>query len=145
MTCRQVVVARRIARRGMLLVSVLVCLSVVMIVFASWMRAGILQTRQVRAQQDRVQAELLAVSGLERAAAQLAANGEYTGETWNLKAAALGGTAGGRVEIRVTPDAHDPSSRHVVAAADFPAEGPTVARRSKEITIVLKEKAAEAP
>jgi len=36
-----------------------------------------------------MQAELLAVSGLERAAAQLAASGDYVGETWNLGAAAL--------------------------------------------------------
>jgi type II secretory pathway component PulK len=128
-----------------LLISVLVCLSVVMLIFASWLRAGILQARQVRAQQDRLQAELLADSGLERAAAQLAASGNYPGETWNLDAAAFGGTAGGRVEIRVTPDGQDARSRHVVAVADFPAEGPSVARRSKEITIVLQEKAAEAP
>jgi type II secretory pathway pseudopilin PulG len=122
-----------------MLISVLVCLSVAMLLFASWLQAGLQERRQVRAQQDRMQAELLALSGLERAAAQLATNADYQGETWNLEPAAFGGPSGGKVEIQVTRPSDDAGSRRVRVVADFPAEGTAQARRSKEITMVLNK------
>jgi hypothetical protein len=122
----------------MLLISVLVCLAVVMLLFAGWIRTIVMERQQVRAQQDRLQAELLAGSAVERAVAQLAANTDYPGEIWQLGTESFGGRAVATVEIRVTRLDNEPRMRLVRAVADFPAEGAARARRSKEIKVALK-------
>jgi len=121
----------------MLLVSVLVCLTVVMMLFAGWVKSIALARQQVRAQEDRMQAEYLALSGLERAAAQLAADATYGGEIWRIGGESFSGRATAAVDIRVTAIPGESKMRMVRVVADFPAEGARRARRSKEIKLVL--------
>jgi hypothetical protein len=128
---------RSSARRAMLLISVLVCLTVVMMLFAGWVKSIALARQQVRAQEDRMQAEYLALSGLERAAAQLAADATYSGEIWRIGGESFWGRATAAVDIRVTPIPGESKTRMVRVVANFPAEGAPRARRSKEIKIVL--------
>lgn len=123
----------------MLLISVLVCLAVVMLLFAGWIRTITQERQQVWAQQDRMQAEYLVGSGLQRAAAQLAASSDYQGETWRIGAESFGGRAGATVDIRVTAVADESEARLVRVVADFPADGTARTRRSKEIKMVLKK------
>jgi hypothetical protein len=112
-------------------------LTVIMVLFASWIKTMTLERNQLRAQQDRLQTEYLASSGLERAAAQLAKNSGYPGETWQISAESFGGLAAATVDIRVLPVPDESAARLVRVVADFPAEGTARARRSKEIKIVL--------
>jgi type II secretory pathway component PulK len=126
----------------MLLISVLVSMAVAMALFASWMKTISLEREQMRAQQIRLQAEYLADSGLGRAAAQLAADINYVGETWRIAPDSLAGR-GATVEIRVT-SADQRRARKVRVVANYPAEGLARAQRSREITITLK-KSGEAP
>jgi len=127
----------RAGRRAALLVAVLVCLSVVMALGAAWLRGVLLEHRQVRAQADRLQAEYLAASAVGRAAAQLAANPDYRGETFVVDAETLALRAGAAVIIRVEPVADDAKARRVVVEANFPNDGAERARRSRQVTISL--------
>ena len=80
---------QRRSPRAMLLMSVLICLTVAMVLFASWMKTITLEQRHVRTAQDQAQAEYLAASGVARAMAQLAAAPDYAGETWQIDREAL--------------------------------------------------------
>jgi hypothetical protein len=102
------------------------------------MRTIALERQQVRAQEDRVQAEYLADSGLERAAVRLTVDAAYSGEIWQIGAESFSGRAAGIVQIHVARIPDEPQSRLLRARADFPADAPARVRRSKEIRIVLR-------
>jgi type II secretory pathway component PulK len=125
-------------RRGaMLLISVLACLTLVMLLVAAWVRAIGQERRQLRSQQNCLQAVYLAESGLRRAAAQLAKNAKYEGEIWRIDGEMFHAAAGATIAVRVESVSDDAQARRVRAIADFPAEGTARARRSQEVTIVL--------
>ena len=126
-------------RRGTLLVAVLVSLSLLMMLFAVWLRTVGLERRQVRDQQSRIQAEYLAEAAIGRAVSQLAVSPDYQGELWRIPAESLGGRGSATVEIVISPVVDQPRSRSIRAVADFPSEGIGRARRSKEIRMVLKK------
>jgi hypothetical protein len=120
--------------------SVLVCLALVMLLFAGWIRTVLLERRQLRAIEHRMQAEYLADSALRRAAAQLAANPAYAGETWKIEAPDFDGRAAASVAIQVQAVPDEARSRRVRAIADFPAEAAARVRRSKETKLVLSSR-----
>ncbi len=117
--------------------SVLVCLALVTVLFSVWIKTVVEERRQVRAIEDRMQAEYLADSGLRRAAARLAADADYAGETWQVEAGDFSGPRGGTVSIEVRRESDEPLARVVRAVADFPKEVTARARRSKETKLIL--------
>jgi hypothetical protein len=125
------------ARSGMFLIMVLISLSVVMALAASWMRTISLERRHVRASADRLQAEFLAASGMRRAAAQLAADGGYAGETWRIDGESLGTVDGATVVIRVAADSAGPRRRRVTVEASYPDDPSRRARQTQQATIQL--------
>ena len=131
-------------RRAVVLMSVLVCMAVAMVLFLAWLKTAAMERSQLRAQQDRLQAEILADAGLERAAAQLKSTPDYSGETWQIGADAFAGRGAAAVEIRIEPAEEAATSRKVHAIAEFPAGSDARVRRSKQITIVLPN-SGEAP
>jgi len=135
---------RHHGRRAALLISVLVCLTVVMVLFTRWVKLASLERQQLRDQQNRLQAEYLAESGLERAIAQLAMDATYAGETWRIDKESLRGRDGATVAIQVESLPDGSSGRLVRAVADYPAEGRYRARRSRETRVTLP-KPGEAP
>ena len=133
---------RRKDRRAILVISVLASLTLVMLLGAAWLRIIVLERQHLRVQQNRMQAEYLANSALSRAAARLAADSEYDGETIHVSAESLAARSPATVTIRVVA-ADDPQARLVTASARVPAEGRDRAQRSKQQRILLptKEKA----
>jgi type II secretory pathway pseudopilin PulG len=71
-------------RRAAAMAMALVVLLVVGMVSGLTLQAILRSHRQVREEADRVQAELLAESALSRAAAMLAGNPSWGGETWKV-------------------------------------------------------------
>jgi Tfp pilus assembly protein PilX len=134
----------KIDRRAVVLVSVLVCLAVAMTMFLAWLKTAALERRQLQARQDRVQAEILADAGLDRAAAQLLSAGSYSAETWQIGAESLAGRGAATVTIRVESVPENATARIVHAVADYPVGREERVRRSKQITVVLP-KTGEAP
>lgn len=133
-------IRRPLHRRAMLVLSVLACLTLVMLLMAAWLRIVGLERQQLRAQQNRMQAEYLANSALSRAAARLAADPDYDGETISASAESLAAIAGATVTIRVETEPDDPQARRVTAAAQVPAAGPRAALRTKQQRILLPTK-----
>jgi hypothetical protein len=127
-------VARR-RRRGAVLIVVLVCFAVAATLFAVIARQSI----AIRDLGDRqlwtVQAQWIAEAAVERAAARLSANANYSGDTWTIPAAELSGRQGGVARIHVEAVAGRPDRRLVRVEADYPDDPVHRARWKTQITI----------
>jgi Tfp pilus assembly protein PilV len=123
--------------RGMVLMVFLVCLAVAAALMIGAARMAMTSHQATQTASWNVQAQWLAESGGERAAAKLAADAAYAGETWALPAAELGGQDGGVVRIQVKPIAGEEKRREVKIEADFPDDPLHYARQEKAIVLDL--------
>lgn len=109
--------------RGAVSVWAIVCLVLVTALSASLAKLAIAGSRRMVQERRRVQADWLVEAGWSLARAQLNQNPAYTGETWEIPAAELGGADAGRVRIEVSAPAADAAegqhTLHVVA--EYPA------------------------
>ncbi len=119
----------------MVLVAVLACVGLAGVLMLSVARLAAARRADVRACGEALQARWLAESALDRAAARLAAEPGYTGETWTVAAEALGGEDGGSVRIEVLAVAGQPTQRRVRVEADYPDDPSIRVRISKEIIV----------
>jgi hypothetical protein len=105
---------------GAVLLVVMACLAIAMTLIVGWARIAVLENRQVRSAEDHLQAEWLAESAIQRAAAQLVANSEYPGETWRVTAADVGRrpAAMPRPGAAAAPEAERATERGPDAAAE---------------------------
>src|SRR5689334_20537125 len=108
-------------RKAMLTIAVMVCLVVLGALAAAWTRTLVLERRAIENRHQRLQAEYLARSGMERARTK-AETGDYAGETWRVEANELDGRHGGTVQIDLRPSSTEPDTRLVKAVARFPAQ-----------------------
>ncbi|MBX3411704.1 MAG: hypothetical protein KF708_03210 [Pirellulales bacterium] len=92
-----------------------------------------------RTEQQELQVDWLADSGVRRAAERLASDAAYLGETWHVAASSLGGADEAVVSIRVAPHDAQPLERNIVVTADYPAGKPQRVRRTREIKLQLTE------
>ena len=118
-------------RRGAAILIVMVCLLLASMLGASLVNLALAQRKQARRAQLHLQATWLAESGLERAAAQLARDPEYAGETWKLPE---NGPAG-LVRIEVNKDEANTNRRVVRVVADYPRDTAHRARVSKQVLV----------
>lgn len=133
-------------RAGTVLLFAMVALLLVSVIGAGLVKTALMQRRQARREQNRAQSQWLAESGAARAAAMLAGNPGYKGETWNVSAKELGGRKPGRVVIAVAAVSGQPRRRRVTVVADFPWDGlpirpawPQRSRTTKSVDISLKQ------
>jgi Tfp pilus assembly protein PilX len=125
-------------RRGVVLILVLACLAIASVLLLTGIKLALSSHRVQRTFGWSVQARLLAESGLERAAAQLAADPDYKGETWKISAKDLSGDEAGTVKIEVKPVPENDNRRLVKVEADFPDDPLDSVRYSKELTMEVK-------
>jgi hypothetical protein len=123
----------RVSRRGAALIIVIVCVAVASVILASLTRLAMTQHQAARTEHWELQAGWLLESGLDRAAARLAADGNYTGETWRVPAEVFGGEYAAVVKIRVTRPPNAAGGHQVHVVADFPDHPRNRARRSKQL------------
>ena len=124
-------------RRGVILVAVIVCTAVASMIFLSTVKTVAAGRRMMQEQSWRLQAAWLAESGLERAAARLAADPGYQGETWNVPAEQLAGSDAAVVNIEVQPAGEQPDLRLVSVRADYPDHPRHRARQTKRALVQL--------
>jgi hypothetical protein len=124
-------------RRGMVAVAIVAILIVLVILSGSLLRVIWLRHADLRASERRLQAEWLAESGLDRAAAKLALDPGYKGETWAIAASDLGGRDEATVKIVVSSVPGKPDRRAVRVAADYPVDEPRRHRQSRELMVDL--------
>jgi len=121
-------------RSGVVLVAALVCLLVVMALLGSLLLGTLRTGRQLHAERDLRQCELLLQAGVDRAAYRVAKDTSYHGEAWTLPAAAIVGIGEGRVTVEVTRDA-DGKSQQLSIMAEYPVGDECSIRRSRTIRI----------
>jgi Tfp pilus assembly protein PilX len=107
------------AKRGFVLIVVIVLLSLCVTLFGVWARAVLRERSRVANQQLQAQAVRLAEAGVHRAIVRLAADGKYQGETWSVPASDLDKTHAAEVRIRIVPNDGDGKTRYE-ATAEFP-------------------------
>ena len=127
------------ARRGALIVVVMVCLLVAGMLIASLLKLTLWQDRQMNYEQARLQAAWLADAGLDRAAGRLAREPTYAGETWQISAAELGGPDAAVVVIRLQNAEAAARQRTIVVEAVFPSEGPHQSRLTRQMPIAVSQ------
>jgi hypothetical protein len=138
--CRQRNAVHVESRRGGIMVIAMVCLVITTLILGSLLKMVTMHHTQMRYEQQRIQADWLAEAGLERAADKLTADPNYSGETWQIPAAEMGGEQGGSVQIAIEPAPGHPDQRIVSVAAIFPTETKRFAKRSKKVTVRAQAK-----
>jgi hypothetical protein len=111
----------------MAVIAALTCLLIVTAIIGSMLQSALRARRQLHAERDRRQTELLLQAGANRALVRLAADPAFRGDTWNLPSESIVGQGAGRVTTDVSRSGSDPSWRvHVVAeyprGRDFPIQ-----------------------
>ncbi len=113
----------------------IVCVGLAGVVLVLLLRLAVAERRALRTEARQVQAAWLAESALERAAARLAADPDYPGETWEIAAEPFGGKEAAvvRIEVGVLPG--QPGRREVRVQADYPDHPHQRARKSKQVIV----------
>jgi Tfp pilus assembly protein PilX len=124
----------RRARRGMALVIVIALLTICLTLFGVWAARIMDEQRRLVSLQSRLQAVRLTEAGVQRARARLADDPSYQSETWQVAAAALGGTHDGAVRIRVLP-AGEAGTAKFEAVAEYPVGSVRHVQITKRIEI----------
>ena len=119
-------------RRGIALLSTMVCVVILSAVAASLIRSILAQSREADQQAVQLQADALAQSALDRGFQQLTANPAYTGEVWTP----------------VVPGAHSlkaeivwsgtPTGGQLRVICEVPADSARPVRLERTATITLK-------
>lgn len=126
-------------RQGAFTVVVLVCLLISTMLLASLLKLALLHDGQSGHVLMRLQTDWLVESGRERAAARLASDPAYSGETWTIDAGRLGGPNAAAVVIRVRKDDSQSDRRLVEVEAAYPPEGTPQARLTRQTRITLTQ------
>ena len=121
-------------RRATVLIAALVCLGIVMALVGCMLLAAMQTGRQLHAERDLRQCELLLAAGIARAANQAANNTEYRGEKWELSAEQIIGKAAGEVTIEIVPETAG-EKRQLQIVAEYPLGGVASIRRSQTIFV----------
>lgn len=119
--------------RGSVLVGVLLCLVAATALFVAMLSRLSLHRQEVRQWERRIQTRWLAESALERAAARLAQDPEYRGETWNVAAEQWSGTHEGVARIVVTPSESSSVDAALEVIAEYAVDNVHHVRISKQI------------
>lgn len=133
----RVPLASRKCRGGMVMIIILACLTIVSILSVSLLQITASEHRWARDNVHTQQAFWLAESALQRAGSQLAADNEYSGETWRIGTDQLGGKHAAMVTITVKPVEGKPNRRLVLVQADYPDHPTHRVRRTKQTTVDL--------
>lgn len=124
-------------RRGAALIIALVCIVILMFLLTSVLQFALMRRKASTLQINRAQASCLAESGVRLATARLAADPNYSGQTWEISPESLQGEYGATVAIEVK-SAEEENVRLVSVTANYPADPIKQARITKEITVELK-------
>jgi type II secretory pathway component PulK len=121
----------------------IVAIGVAAAIFLALFRQSFLERSALRVEAWEAQAAWLVESGLERAAARLADDPEYRGETWRIPAEAFEGKDAAVVQIEVEGAADQAGRRSVRVRADYPDAPQHRARKSKQLTVEVRSSSPE--
>jgi hypothetical protein len=123
-------------RRGAVLIVILVCLTLATMLLLLLAQAAATEHRASQRHLWTAQAQWIVEAAVERAAARLAADPKYTGETWTITSDELAGDCGGRAKITVEPQGGSATDAFTVrVAVDYP-DDPTHRCHRQHATVV---------
>ena len=120
-------------RRGVIMVVALVCMAVAVVMGGLLLKTAALQRQACDAQERQDQARWLAESALERAAARLAADAHYPGETWTTDELRDGGQV--QITVERPPAAQVRTLTRVTA--EYPRSTPYKCRYTKSVQCLV--------
>lgn len=120
-------------RRGSVLIVAMVCLLVVTSLLGQMLLSALRSGRQLHAERDFVQCELLMQAGVDRGHEKLARAADYAGEILDLPASEILGSGPGRITIEIQRLTDAPLQLQV--SAEYPVGNETSVRRSRTITL----------
>ena len=127
-------------RSGAFMIVAMICLLLTTALLGTLLKMAVLGLRQAHVDASGLQADWLAESALDRAAAKLAKDAAYAGETWSIPAEDLDGLHTGRVVISIKPPSGNLAE--VEVAAQYPAEGAFSVKRTKRLLVALTPQVA---
>ncbi len=122
-------------RRGAVLVMALACLVMAAAISVVVVRQIAMERRAAQMNQRSLQALWLAEAGVERAAARLAADAKYAGETWIIPARELAAGESAVATIHVETIPGRPERRSVRVEADYADAADFHCRQAKRIVV----------
>jgi Tfp pilus assembly protein PilX len=127
-------------RRGAFLIVAMISLVLATALLGVMMSMVQAQRRQMAREQQALQADWLAESGVDRAAARLSRDSDYPGETWKVETSAPGdATAEITITITIQSLTDRPDARTVSVEAILNSGPGVTVRRARETTIVLSQ------
>jgi len=133
------------SRKGGAIIVVIAFYAIAITMMGVWIRSALTHQRQISRWQQRTQTVWLAESGVRRAAARIAEDAHYEGETWHISASELGGRNAAEVVIVVEqvkneegPEVKVDQSKTLVritATATYPFDSQQKNRITKTIII----------
>ena len=114
----------------------MICLLLTTALLGTLLKMAVFGRQQAKLEVAGLQADWLAESALDRAAAKLASDPGYEGETWKISAQESGGSQAGEVAISLKPGATE-GSRLVEVVARYPLEGPQSVKRTKRLAVAV--------
>jgi hypothetical protein len=125
-------------RRGAILVVIIVCFALAATLFVLLAGSAVAERRAAETRYWSLQAQWLAEAALERAAARLATDAKYDGETWTVPAEQLGGNRPGVVKIGIDrSDVDHPGRRLVRVEAHYPDDPKHRCRWEKQVAMEI--------
>ena len=125
------------SKRGVVLICVIACLTIVTLMLGGMLKRTLLTKRQSRAERNLRQTQWLVQAGAERAAFRLRDDAQYEGERWSLPPEAIVGSHPGVVNITV--DQQTDKRANVLVVAEYPAGSETSVRRTREFHVDLSQ------
>lgn len=125
-------------RRGALLIFAMVALLVTSMIGAALLRNSVMSLQQIRREQLRLQAGLLAESGCQRAISKLQTEADYKSEVWKIPAEELAANSAATVTITVSEEPDPDVGRTVTAVAEYPDNSASQFRVTKKLTLRLR-------
>lgn len=126
-------------RRGAVLIMALVCLVLAVTIGGALLRWVVLEHKLLATRADESQTRWLAEAAVERAAARLSSDAEYSGEIWEIAADELRTGQAGRIELRIDAIEGQSRQRSITVVAEYPLDAGTPARVRKQITYQLPQ------
>lgn len=124
------------SRHGAAVVVAMACLTVVTTMLVTMLQGTLHVRRELHAQRDLRQTELLLAAGMDRAEYRLTREADYRGETWRLPADAVVGRGNAKVTIAANRES-DAEPWQVDVVAEYSRGGGLSIRRSETFFVQL--------
>ena len=131
---RNCAVSRRKPTSGFVLAFVLICLTVITLALTTMISRVSLGRHHVIQRQRQVQAQWLAESAVDRAAAQWQRDPAYRGETWQLASETIGNRGSAQAVVEVEPDSAGTSATIRVTVV-YPQQSKGAVRCTKQVSM----------